>query len=185
MKNILYTIVLSLLLISCSDDKKVIAYKETKALAEQGDAEAQHTLGRMYVNGEGVTQDDKEAVRWWRLAAEQGNANSQTSLGVSYKNGEGVTQDDKEAVRWWRLAAEQGHLIGQAALCIMYDKGEGVKQDYVIAYMWCNVSDTTSGIDLSDLDTRTKLVKKMTSEQIAKAQELARECIKKNYKDCG
>ena len=26
---------------------------------------------------------------------------------------------------------------------------------------------------------------KMTSEQIAKAQELARECIKKNYKDCG
>ena len=26
---------------------------------------------------------------------------------------------------------------------------------------------------------------KMTSEQITKAQELARECIKKNYKDCG
>ena len=26
---------------------------------------------------------------------------------------------------------------------------------------------------------------KMTVEQIAKAEQLARECIKKNYKDCG
>ena len=149
MKNILYTIILSFLLLSCSDDKEVTAYKETKALAEQGDAKAQHILGRMYVNGVGVTQDVKEAVKWWRLAA------------------------------------EQGHLIGQAALCIMYDKGEGVKQDHIIAYMWCNVTDTTGGIDLSNLDTRTKLVKKMTSEQIAEAQKLANECIKKNYKDCG
>ena len=29
------------------------------------------------------------------------------------------------------------------------------------------------------------VAKYMTSEQLAKAQELARECIKKNYKDCG
>ena len=27
--------------------------------------------------------------------------------------------------------------------------------------------------------------RKMTPEQIAEAQKLARECIKKNYKDCG
>jgi len=30
-----------------------------------------------------------------------------------------------------------------------------------------------------------RLESEMTSEQIAEAKELARDCIKKNYKDCG
>ena len=57
----------------------------------------------------GVSEDDVEAVRWYRMAAEQGDANAQFNLGVMYDNGEGVSEDDVEAVRWWRLAAEQGH----------------------------------------------------------------------------
>ena len=36
------------------------------------DADAQFNLGVMYDTGEGVPQDDAEAVRWFRLAAEQG-----------------------------------------------------------------------------------------------------------------
>ena len=42
--------------------------------AEQGDAEAQWSLGLAYAKGEGVPQDDAEAARWYRLAAEQGYA---------------------------------------------------------------------------------------------------------------
>ena len=67
----------------------------------------------MYANGEGVPQDDAEAVRWYRLAAEQGNAGAQLNLGAMYSNGEGVPQDDAEAVRWYRLAAEQGNAGAQ------------------------------------------------------------------------
>ena len=37
--------------------------------ADQGDAGAQYNLGNMYANGEGVPQDDAEAVRWYRLGA--------------------------------------------------------------------------------------------------------------------
>ncbi len=48
------------------------ALKEWKPLAEQGDADAQHSLGVMYESGWGVPQDDKEAVRLYTLAAEQG-----------------------------------------------------------------------------------------------------------------
>ena len=48
--------------------------------AEQGDATAQFNLGVMYANGgEGVPEDDAEAVRWYRLAAEQGYAAAQLS----------------------------------------------------------------------------------------------------------
>ena len=39
------------------------ALGEFLPLAKQGNAVAQFTLGLMYYNGEGVPQDDKEAVR--------------------------------------------------------------------------------------------------------------------------
>ena len=42
--------------------------------AEQGDADAQYTLGFMYANGRGVPQDYQEAVRLFRLAADQEDA---------------------------------------------------------------------------------------------------------------
>jgi TPR repeat protein len=62
----------------------------------------------MYDNGHGVTEDDEEAVRWYRLTAEQGEARAQSNLGLMYGTGEGVLQDDVEAVRWFRLAAVLG-----------------------------------------------------------------------------
>ena len=74
-------------------------YEATRHAAEQGDADAQYNLGVMYATGEGVPQDEAEAVRWYRLAAEQGIATAQTNLGPMYDIGEGVPQDEAEAVR--------------------------------------------------------------------------------------
>ena len=45
----------------------------------------------MYAKGQGVIQDYKEALKWFRLAAAQGDAKAQYNLGVMYDNGEGVT----------------------------------------------------------------------------------------------
>ena len=75
------------------------ALREFLPLAEQGDAAAQNNLGVMYDNGEGVPQDDAEAVRWYRKAAEHGNATAQYNLGDRYRLGLGVPQDD--AVQWY------------------------------------------------------------------------------------
>ncbi len=58
------------------------ALKEWRPLAEQGDAGAQNILGLMYATGEGVPQDNNEAVRWYRLAAEQGDDRAQYILGM-------------------------------------------------------------------------------------------------------
>ena len=80
-------------------------FRET---AEQGDANAQFSLGLSYCNGKGVTQDYGQAVYWYQKAAEQGHADAQYNLGLSYYNGQGVMQDDKQAVYWFRKAAEQG-----------------------------------------------------------------------------
>ena len=158
------------------------ALKEWKPLAGQGDADAQYNLGLMYLNGWGVPQDDKEAVYWYKLAAEQGDAKALYNLGVMYEVGEGVPQDDKEAVRWYTLAAEQEHAKAQYNLGVMYALGEGVIKDYVYAHMWGNIASMNENDKGETL--RGYVAEKMTSSQIEKAQRLARECIKKNYKGC-
>lgn len=48
--------------------------ESVKQRADQGVAEAQHNLGVMYFNGDGVRQDYAEALKWYRKAAEQGYA---------------------------------------------------------------------------------------------------------------
>ena len=53
---------------------------DIRKAAEQGNADAQFNLGLMYFEGEEVSQDDAEAVEWWRKAAEQGLAAAQSIL---------------------------------------------------------------------------------------------------------
>ena len=81
----------------------------------RGDVFAQHNLGVRYANGEGVPEDDAEAVRWYRLAAEQGHQDSQWSLGRMYRYGEGIPEDQVLAYMWYNLAAAQGNVMAQIA----------------------------------------------------------------------
>jgi len=62
----------------------------------------------MYDNGDGVPQDYKEAVKWWKLSAEQGRASAQYNLGLMYKNGQGVPQDYVLAHMWWNICGSSG-----------------------------------------------------------------------------
>ena len=59
----------------------VAALKEFRPLAEQGNADAQLMLGRMYHESKGVSQDYIEVVKWYRKAADQEQASAQYRLG--------------------------------------------------------------------------------------------------------
>ncbi len=85
-------------------------------LAEQGLAKAQYNLGWMYSKGEGIAQDKREAVRWYRKAAEQGDASAQYNLGAMYYNGEGVITDNREAYIWVSIAKANGYEGAASAL---------------------------------------------------------------------
>ena len=65
-------------------------------------------LGRCYAKGEGVTKDNVEALKWYRMSAEHGAANAQCELGRCYAKGEILAMDKIEALKWFRKAAEQG-----------------------------------------------------------------------------
>lgn len=156
------------------------AYRLFHPLAEQNDAQAQFTLGLMYSKGQGVPQDNAEAMKWVRKAAGQGLAEAQFYLGMRYSEGRGVPQDYAEAVKWYRRAAEQGHAKTQFNLGLMYSKDQGVPQDYVLAHMWFNLA--ASRASASEGKLREDAVKNrdivaswMTPYQIAEAQRLARE----------
>ena len=159
------------------------ALEEWKPLANAGGLSAQFNLGLMYYLGNGVSQDYTEAAKWYTLAAKQGDAVSQFNLGNMYHDGQGVPQDYKESVKWYSLAAKQGNADAQANLGNRYYQGQGVLADFVIAHMWSNIA-AANGSELA-AKKREFIAKNMTSEDISKAQAMARVCMKSNYEKCG
>ena len=132
----------------------------------------------MYTQGKGVPRDYAQALVWYRKAADQGDALAQFSLGLVYDNGQGVPQDFAQAVVWYRKAADQGEARAQINLGVMYEKGQGVPQDYAQAHMWRNIA-ASQRENAEDRDLAAKnrdlVAAKMTPDQIAEAQRLARE----------
>ncbi len=153
------------------------ASKWYRKAADQGHATAQHFLGIMYESGKGVTQDYTEAGKWYRKSADQGNDMDQCILGEMYENGKGVIQDHAEAAKWYRKAADQGYSHAQYHLGLMYSEGRGVPQDYILANMWIILSSASLGnYEPEKAETIGNAIeKKMTAQQIAEAQRLARE----------
>jgi TPR repeat protein len=84
---------------------KVEGYRLTRLAAEEGDAQAQTTLGYFYSSGRGVAKSDAEATKWFRRAAEQGDDEAQFNLAGAYLFGLGVRQDYIEAHKWAHLAS--------------------------------------------------------------------------------
>jgi serine/threonine protein kinase len=111
-------------------------YARVRALAEGGNAFAQADLGTMYLRGEGVRRNDKQAVAWFRRAADLGNAGGQYGLGLAYLLGRGVPKDDEQAVAWYRKAADGGAAPAQSNLGYMYEYGFGVPKDRQQAIDW-------------------------------------------------
>ncbi len=116
------------------------ALADLRALAEQGDAQAQYRLAFVYDRGMGTPPRPKQALQWYRAAAEQGHARAQYELGRIYRKGEYAPRDAAQAQMWFRLAAEQGIAGAQYALAVMLRDGEGAPADAVQAYAWFDVA---------------------------------------------
>lgn len=61
--------------------------------AQQGNADAQYTIGYMYYLGQGVQQDRDSALRWIQRSAESGNERAREALGLL--SGMGNRQQDQ------------------------------------------------------------------------------------------
>jgi hypothetical protein len=142
----------------------------------------QFNLGVQYDKGFGVSKNYEIAVVWYAKAAGQGNTKAQNNLGTMYEDGRGVVKNDTTAVKWYTKAAEQGNKAAQNNLGFMYAKGKGVTANNVKAYMWWNLAILNGSADAEN--KKKIIIKKMTKEQIERAQDLSERCLANSYKDC-
>ena len=125
----------------------------------------------MYYKGQGVSQNYKQAVHWYKKSAKQGDASAQFKLGFMYNKGLGVSKDYKQAFYWFKKSAEQGNAKAQFFLGGMYYEGLGVSQNFIYAYLWWNLASSSG--DEKIINIREKLSIDMSSDQIATAQQLS------------
>jgi len=119
-----------------------------------------------------------------------------TSWGADYQKGASAfkSRDYATAAREFRPLAEQGNVICQYYLGWMYEMGLGVIKDPAYAYMWFNIAAASCGAQQNHnalvcsqgmpSSGRDRVTKKMTPTQLEKAQELTRECVRKEYIGC-
>lgn len=70
-----------------------------------GDPSAQYNMARMYLDGNGVARDPRQAARWLYLAAEKGHVESEAVLGQLLFNGyDGVAPQRGKGLMWLSLA---------------------------------------------------------------------------------
>jgi TPR repeat protein len=84
--------------------------------AENGDVDAQVTLGMMYGNGWYVAENKTEAFKWFLRAAEQGDVKSQMSVGWEYGSGELFPKDFVRAYMWFLVVDSQDDKRAKKAL---------------------------------------------------------------------
>ena len=113
---------------------------------------------------------------YYRCLAEQlrelkGTPTAPDFFSVSSRDRESIAEKhDMDRVR---LDAEQGDGEAQYILGVAYTDGEGVLQDYVKAHAWLNLAAAEGKKDARK--ARDSVGSRMTREQIADAQKLARE----------
>lgn len=118
-------------LLTLADREEVVAGVNslTKA-AEQGDVEAQISLGRLYLQGVPAVPKDAARARAWLLrAAPSRHPSAAYFLGVMSQSGQGVKADAAEAARWFGIAAEGGSPDALFQLANAYRAGAGVPKD--------------------------------------------------------
>ncbi|MFL2770056.1 MAG: hypothetical protein ACJZ9F_03510 [Rhodospirillaceae bacterium] len=77
---------------------------------------------------------------------------------------------------------EERHALAQNKLGEMYYTGEGAMQDNIYAHMWWSIAASNGNEEAKEeVDSLSKY---MTPSQLEKATDLARECVKKEYKGC-
>ena len=100
-------------------------YEGAIKAAESGNALAKTTVGKMYLTGSGVAQNDAEAVRWLTEGTKGfAAAGAQQALGLLYEEGRGGLPKDKaEAIRLYRKAAQQTAATLESTVGMFYQFG--------------------------------------------------------------
>jgi uncharacterized protein len=104
--------------------KKTFRY--TSKAAKLGSVEAQHLMGKLYVDGLGVEQSSSKAKYWFNKASENGSSDGVCALGlINYKGLEGIPNYEL-AFEYFCKAAQAKNEFAMMMVASCYRKGLGV-----------------------------------------------------------
>jgi TPR repeat protein len=118
----------------------VEAFKWFYRAAEDGNVEAQFTVGMMYMHGKGIQRNYHLAYIWLRRAAKYGLAEAQNTLAFLLESGKGGTKSPSEAIHWYERAANQHHIGAQFNLGLLHYKNRDKPNGSVNAYIWFSLA---------------------------------------------
>jgi TPR repeat protein len=99
------------------------AMKWYKMAADNGNAEAQNTLGEWFFYGtNGVRTDFRVACNWFKKAAIVGHAQAQFHLGEYYRD-DLFDVDYPQSLDWFYKSALQGNIKAMIGIAHAFDKG--------------------------------------------------------------
>lgn len=126
---------------------QAVSWKWFRSAAEQGEADAQFNLARIY----------------------EGHANDT----FYRRHARPVPADDSEAVNWYRRSAEQNHTQAQVAGTAVREGRRPAASDLVQAYKWFGIAAARG--DETAVKLRAELAARLTREQIADGDAQAME----------
>jgi len=121
-------------------DKKQAAHWYLLA-ANAGHMKAQHYLGKMYLQGDGIEENYELGKKYLKLAAKKGYLQSMVELGDMYRLGvNGKKINFKNAAFWYKKAAEFEHADAAYYYGLFLYKGRGVERRKESAMEWLQLS---------------------------------------------
>jgi uncharacterized protein len=214
------------------------ALQEWLPLAKQGNAEAQHHVGMLYLMGLGITNKNRFmatqlGIEWIKRASNQNYPDALSMMASFFERGEfGFNKDVIEAFKLRKKASETGDGLAIYNLAQSYLNGEGVKPNRDIAmllfkkaaskniqaamfnlgvmygtvekyknlknsYMWFDLTskwtpDDNVSSHLGNLaaiaekvkNIKIRLEEVLSPQDVQFAKDLARQCVRKKYKEC-
>jgi len=119
------------------DEPSVLMKKAQKLLSKlvkEGNAEAMNLKGAMHYEGQGVEQDQKKAVSWYKKAADAGCSIAMSNLGYAYFYGNGTAVNMALAYKYFSMAVQRGEWDAINKLGDMYLEGLYVPKDEKMAF---------------------------------------------------
>lgn len=97
-----------------------------------GHAQAIYELGVAFYTGEGVVEDEGQAVKYFRMASDDGHPGASYLLGDCLLDGFGTEKDRAEALERFISAAERGHRGAQARVLEVLERKPGEPSEWFV-----------------------------------------------------
>lgn len=130
------------------------AFKMFYLSGRQGYVPSLYEVALMYLRGEAVSQNYKEAAYYFYKILETRVQNqdeiiskSSYQLYLMHQKGQGMLKNFEEALKFLTLSANKGYAQAQFELGSMYYYGKGVKKDYKKAQHWFQILKNNKALD--------------------------------------